>query len=101
MAPLEAVAAGAAVVASDVPAHREIAEEHPGARISLLPVDADPRQVAALVRAHLDEKPRQRQETQILDWDDVARRTLALYQQVVAERPRGRQRVRVVREARR
>jgi glycosyltransferase involved in cell wall biosynthesis len=99
IAPMEAVAAGAAVVASDVPAHRELAEEHPGARISLVPLDADPRQVATLLRANLDGGSHPPQ-TQILDWDSVAARTVALYRQVVAERPPGRHLLRVARGVR-
>jgi glycosyltransferase involved in cell wall biosynthesis len=76
---LELLAAGARVVASDIPAHRDIRDRTAGA-ITLVPLDASPRVLAdALGRALVDPaRPGQRIPT----WDEVAEQTLDVYRDV-------------------
>lgn len=84
---LEALAAGADVVASDIPSYREIARSHGG--VALLPPGAAPERLArAIERAALP--PRDgRAAPPILSWDDVAAETLRLYRAVAAPMRRG------------
>ena len=70
---LELLAAGARVVASDIPAHRDIRDRTAGA-ITLVPLDADPEVLARALGHALDEPSAPAQ--QIPTWDDVAQRTL-------------------------
>ncbi|MEC3980061.1 glycosyltransferase family 4 protein [Amycolatopsis sp. H20-H5] len=78
MAPVEAAAAGAGVVLSDIPAHREIAADHLGALADL--IDPEPRAVAAAVTARLDDA--ERTEANVPDWARIAEETLAVYRAV-------------------
>ena len=95
---LEALAGGAAVVLSDIPAHREVAERYAGARGRLVDRPCEPPRLAAAIRAAA-----QRREAAVPDhagpgeaavpdhagpgeaalllptWDEVADRTLDLY----------------------
>ncbi len=74
---VEGLAAGAAAVASDIPAHREVLEGQ--ANTSLVDVDAAPEGVAAAIleRAAAG-RPNGVPET-VVDWNDVAQRTLSVY----------------------
>lgn len=47
---IEGVAAGAALVVSDIPAYREMAEGLPGQRVDLVPIEAGGEEVAAAIR---------------------------------------------------
>jgi glycosyltransferase involved in cell wall biosynthesis len=84
MALLEGLLAGARVVVSDIPAHREVIElcsaEDRGA---LLPLPASPATVAAALGAALLAGP---PSTSISGWtwDDIAQRTLRVYDTVLA-----------------
>lgn len=73
---LELLAAGARVVASDIPAHRDIRDRTEGP-VDIVPLDADPETLArALERAlNRPSAPAQRIPT----WDEVAERTLEVY----------------------
>jgi len=73
---LELLAAGARVVASDIPAHRDIRDRTAGA-ITLVPLDADPAVLANALRYALDEPSAPAQ--QIPTWDEVAQRTMDVY----------------------
>jgi glycosyltransferase involved in cell wall biosynthesis len=82
---LEAAVAGAAVVATDLPAHREVASLLPAGAIRLIPVDADPGQVAAAIVAAAD-RPRLDAAGQgdprhwtVPTWDGMAGRVLDVY----------------------
>ncbi|EWC60394.1 Glycosyltransferase [Actinokineospora spheciospongiae] len=75
MAPVEAAAAGAGVVLSDIPAHREIAAEHLGGAARL--VGPEPAAVAAAVTQALAET--RRDEADVPDWGRIAEETLAIY----------------------
>ena len=77
---IECLAAGARVVASDIPAHRDLVEKTRGS-ISLVDLDVAPeilaREIAALSAAPA--------ATPAIDsWDDVAERTLDAYRETIA-----------------
>jgi glycosyltransferase involved in cell wall biosynthesis len=73
---LELLAAGARVVASDIPAHRDIRQRTAGA-ITLVPLDASPATLAAALQsaARAPAAPGQ----SIPTWDDVTTQTLRVY----------------------
>lgn len=76
---LEAVVAGAPVVASDIPSHREIAGLVGGVR--LVPADAPPEQVAAELEIAIDgERP---EAERVPTWEDLAAGCFELYQQTI------------------
>ncbi|MBV8461715.1 MAG: glycosyltransferase family 4 protein [Acidimicrobiales bacterium] len=76
---LEGLVAGARVVASDIPAHREVVQMfHAGDRVEFLDMPPDPRRVAAaLVRALAAGRPTG--DPPRRNWDDVAAETLVAY----------------------
>ncbi|WNV85112.1 glycosyltransferase family 4 protein [Umezawaea sp. Da 62-37] len=78
MAPVEAAAAGAGVVLSDIPAHREITADHLGTMATL--TGTRPSDVAAAVTARLDAT--ERTEADVPGWARIARQTLAVYHSV-------------------
>lgn len=85
IAPLEALAAGAAVVASDIPAHREARGlSGAGGRFVLVDPAADAAALATALcsatSARADAGP------SLPSWDDVVERTLAVYARVVEAR---------------
>ncbi|GAA1299006.1 glycosyltransferase family 4 protein [Saccharothrix xinjiangensis] len=79
MAPVEAAAAGARVVLSDIPAHREITANHLGALARL--VDPEPAAVATALIEQLAEQLAApgRVEAQVPDWGRIAQQTLEVY----------------------
>ncbi|MGA2924694.1 MAG: glycosyltransferase family 4 protein [Solirubrobacteraceae bacterium] len=80
---LEALAAGASVVASDIPAHREIASRYGAGRIELVPLGAPDTVVAGAIARQLA-KPQARLATPRLPtWDEAAQATLSLYRELV------------------
>lgn len=83
MAPVEAGAAGARTVLSDIPAHREVARDHLAGTATLVPSSAGPTQLATAVRSAVDETAREgRVRVDVPDWDDVAARTREVYREV-------------------
>ena len=76
---LELLAAGARVVASDIPAHRDIRDRTGGA-ITLVPLDASPVVLAAALERALDEPVAIGQR--IPTWDEVTTQTLDVYREV-------------------
>ena len=84
---LEALAAGASVVASDIPAHREIAALYGAGRIQLVPVGAPDKVVADAIQRRLATAGRSFATPALPTWDDAAKATLALYREL-AEDPR-------------
>jgi len=76
---LELLAAGARVVASDIPAHRDIRDRTAGA-ISLVPLDVAPQDLAAALSRALVASPSAAQ--QIPTWDEVTDQTLEVYRGV-------------------
>ncbi|MBV9682870.1 MAG: glycosyltransferase family 4 protein [Solirubrobacterales bacterium] len=79
---LEALAAGASVVASDIPAHREIATLYGAGRIQLVPVGASAEVVANAIRRQLATTPRSSALPALPTWDGAAEATLALYREL-------------------
>lgn len=78
---VEGFAAGAAVIASDIPAHREVVEGRESA--TLLPTSADPGAIAsAILRLAASGRPDDAPPS-MLDWDEVSTRTAALYESVL------------------
>jgi glycosyltransferase involved in cell wall biosynthesis len=73
---LELLAAGARVVASDIPAHRDIRDRTGGA-VTLVPLDASPGVLAAALERALSQPAAADQ--QIPTWDEVAAQTLDVY----------------------
>ena len=84
---LEAAAAGAAVVASAIPAHREVAGYLGPERALLLPLEASSEQVAqAVTRAvQLGRRPGGA-DLKLPSWDAVSEGALAVYQTLVSGR---------------
>jgi glycosyltransferase involved in cell wall biosynthesis len=78
---LELLAAGARVVASDIPAHRDIRDRTAGA-ITLVPLDADPGVLASALGHALNESPAPAQR--IPTWDEVATQTLEVYRDLTS-----------------
>ena len=77
---LELLASGARVVASDIPAHRDILKRTGGA-IVLVPLDASPAVLAAALQAaHCSPAAA---DQRIPTWDQVTEETLAVYRDVV------------------
>lgn len=79
----EGAGAGARVVASDIPAHREIAAMAPGA-VDLVAPDAPAEAVAAALRRALATPAPPGAARGIPGWDEVAGRTAALYDELWA-----------------
>jgi glycosyltransferase involved in cell wall biosynthesis len=75
LTPLEVLAAGATVVASDIAAHREVADAT-GASVKLISPVSPPGELAAAIAEASDEPAR---APDVLDWTDVGDRTLAVY----------------------
>ena len=84
---VEALAAGARVLASDIPAHRELLELYGGDAGTLVPLDMDPADLAA----RLDQSAHRGRENgggvAVPTWDEVAARVEAVYERVA--RPGG------------
>jgi glycosyltransferase involved in cell wall biosynthesis len=82
---LEGIACGAAIVASDIPAHREIQGRVPSAQIAYVPADADPNLVARVIRDQMatpGHRASGARTSGIVTWDDVARQHIDLYQRI-------------------
>lgn len=79
---LEALAAGARVVASDIPAHREIATLYGAGRIRLVPIGASDKVVADAIQHQLAMTPRYSALPALPTWDGAAEATLALYREL-------------------
>lgn len=77
--PLEAICAGANVVASDIDAHRQVADVAGGA-VSLVPVDAPDTALAAAIDAAAKVEPR---VATVADWEEVAGATIEVYERVL------------------
>jgi glycosyltransferase involved in cell wall biosynthesis len=73
---LELLAAGARVVASDIPAHRDLRASTAGA-ITLVPLDATPLALATALQSAFQQPPAAGQS--IPTWDEVATQTLQVY----------------------
>ncbi len=78
---IECLAAGARVVASDIPAHRDLVAKTRGS-IRLVGLDATPGEVATAIVELAAEPVKQ---AAVDTWDEVTKRTLELYEEAIAE----------------
>jgi glycosyltransferase involved in cell wall biosynthesis len=81
LAVLDALAAGVPVVASEIPAHRELCDRYGGENMRLLPLDASPVELARAIEAVM--RDRGSPPETIPTWDRVANLTLGVYESVV------------------
>ena len=79
---VEGLAAGAAVVASSIDAHREVLDGQPAS--VLVPVDAEPATIGAAIAEAAALRRRPHPPATVHGWDEVAERTLALYRRLLA-----------------
>ena len=84
MAALEALAAGAGVVASDIPAHRELAVGRESTAISLLPGTSSAADIGLAIARMAGRRPDAHVVVEIVDWEKVAEATLRVYREVAA-----------------
>ena len=77
---IESLAAGARIVASDIPAHRDLVTKTGGA-ITLVPIEAD---ASALAKAIVESSRAPRAAATVDTWDDVAEATVAVYRDAIA-----------------
>jgi glycosyltransferase involved in cell wall biosynthesis len=82
--PTEAAVAGAAVVCSDIPAHKDLAESLPDAQIRLVSLDITDAGLSEVIRAAAeareDDGP---QAVAPASWLEVARRTASVYERLL------------------
>lgn len=83
---VEGLAAGQRVVASDLPAHREVARFGPADAVQLLPGSADVVQLAVALEECLASTRDLDRGARVPSWDDVGLRTLAAYREVTGGR---------------
>jgi glycosyltransferase involved in cell wall biosynthesis len=88
---VEMLAAGAGVVASDIPAHQAIAETVGAGRLFLVPLDVTPEGLAAVIRdvAH-KQASGQLPTASVASWDSVTDQTLTVYERAVQQFSRRR-----------
>ncbi len=79
----EALTAGAVVVASDIPAHREVASLVEHNAVSLVPIGGDAAQIAIVIDERLRGPRTPVAAHGIVSWSDAARRTLDSYRELV------------------
>jgi glycosyltransferase involved in cell wall biosynthesis len=82
--PREALAAGANVVISDIPVHREIARAAGADRVALVPAELVGERLAEIIRS-VALRPRDLTGYLPPSWDEVASRTLGVYRDVVGQ----------------
>ena len=80
---IEGLTSGSRVVASDIPAFREVAASLPGAAIRLVPADADAARIAEYLHTALAD-PGPPPTVTGVEWSEVARRTREVYLEVIA-----------------
>jgi len=80
---VEALAAGARVLASDIPAHRELLERYGGDVGTLVPLDIHPADLAAQLDPSADRGRDNGAGVPVPSWDEVAARVEAVYHGVV------------------
>ncbi|HMJ37318.1 MAG TPA: glycosyltransferase family 4 protein [Baekduia sp.] len=83
---LEGIAAGAWVVASDIPAHREVSHHVGDLGITFVSPEGSPLEVAEAIR-HAVAIPAPAPARSLPSWAEVVDRTLALYEELMRRRP--------------
>jgi glycosyltransferase involved in cell wall biosynthesis len=86
LALLEGALAGAQIVASDIPAHRELSGRL-GQWTTLVPPSASPSDLAAALADALESPTGGPRLFEVATWDDVASQTATLYRRAVDETP--------------
>ena len=81
---LEALAGGAAVVLSDIPAHREVAQRYAGDRGHVMAGPHTPARLAGAIATAARSPARDVAAAALPSWDDVADETAELYLSTVA-----------------
>ncbi len=84
----EGAVAGATIVASDIPAHREMAEAM-GVTAELVPTSASPFEVAGVLKEVLAARGAKGPRAAIRTWKDVARDMVKFYKRALASGRRG------------
>lgn len=84
MTVIEAAAAGCAIVASDIPAHREVAARIDPRRVRLVDASAHPRVVADAIRSVFADLRLPARDPRIATWRDVAIQTAKIYRAVLS-----------------
>jgi glycosyltransferase involved in cell wall biosynthesis len=80
----EAGGAGATVVASDIPAHREVARMLPSDRIVLIPPASSPEAAARAIDTAAARATRGEVVPSVRTWEDTVRATVDVYREVAA-----------------
>jgi glycosyltransferase involved in cell wall biosynthesis len=83
---LEGVAAGAPVVASDIPAHREASEYVPNGAVTFVAPEGSPFEVADAIKAAVAD-PAPAPVAALPSWADVVDETLDVYQELMRRPP--------------
>jgi glycosyltransferase involved in cell wall biosynthesis len=87
---MEALSAGAAVVASDTPVHREAASRVPGAPVLFVPTQGSPLRIADAICDACRMRVPSSAALTIPSWDAVVDSTCALYEELLSEGSRRR-----------
>jgi glycosyltransferase involved in cell wall biosynthesis len=87
---MEALSAGAAVVASDIAVHREAASRVPAAPVLYVPHETSPLRIADAIREACRLRAPAVATLAIPSWDAVTDGTYAVYAELLAERARHR-----------
>jgi 1,2-diacylglycerol 3-alpha-glucosyltransferase len=83
LAPLDALARGLPVVASDIPAHRELSEQYGNGRMTLVPIGVSPEALAEAIERAAASGVRN-PPPDLPTWESVAMATLDLYRRLVS-----------------
>jgi glycosyltransferase involved in cell wall biosynthesis len=86
---MEALSAGAAVVASDIPIHREAASWVPGAPVVFVPTEGSPLRIADAICEASRMQAAASTALTIPSWDTVVEGTCAIYEELLSEGLRG------------
>ena len=84
----EGAVAGATIVASDIPAHREMTKAT-GVTAELVPTSASPSEVASVLKHALAAHDTRDSRAVTRRWEDVARETMQFYERALAAGRRG------------
>ncbi len=88
---LEAAVAGAGVVASDIPAHREVAGYLPPGALTFVGLSASPAEVASAIGRTGRRTVHRKDVARVPTWNDTVERTLAAYEMARRHGPNRRQ----------
>ena len=84
---MEALVAGARVVASDIPAHREVASYIPHAPVTFIRVDCSAGELAAAVQSAVEQPRADNDIARVPTWEDTVQGTLSAYELALKKGP--------------